>query len=245
MYLCDFPRYSKVGNCPVFPVMLFRLEINTSGYATWASLSQLCNDAKWQSCMLYFQGADSAKRNYEVHDKELLSVIWGLKEWRHVLEGTKHTIEILNDHRNLMYFRTSQNLNCQQACWSLWLAWFNFSLVLWPGQHLMKPDALSHQVDHQMGEEDNQDQVMRQQNISIKRGWASVIPPMGTPTQWSIAVSQDSPIWVTIEGEGSTFLERVQNCAIERTQFSQPWRSWTQAKAYTMRNLRKRQPNIL
>ena len=75
------------------------------------------------------KGLNVAERNYKVHDKELLSVIQGLKEWRHILEGTKHMIEILNDHRNLTYFRTSQNLNHWQACWSLWLTWFNFSLV--------------------------------------------------------------------------------------------------------------------
>ena len=36
--------------------------------------------------------------NYAIYDKELLSVIHGLEEWRHILEGTKHTIEILNNH---------------------------------------------------------------------------------------------------------------------------------------------------
>ena len=45
-----------------------------------------------------------AKRNYTVYDKEILSVICGLEEWRHILKGTEHMIEILNDHRNLMYF---------------------------------------------------------------------------------------------------------------------------------------------
>ena len=31
-------------------------------------------------------------------------------------------IEILNDHMNLTYFQMFQNLNCQQACWSLFLS---------------------------------------------------------------------------------------------------------------------------
>ena len=52
-----------------------------------------------------------------IHDKELLSVIRGLEEWTHVLEGAKHMIELLNDHMNLMYFQTSQNLNSWQAHW--------------------------------------------------------------------------------------------------------------------------------
>jgi len=50
-----------------------------------------------------------------IYDKELLLVICGLEEWRHILEGTKHTIEILNNHRNLTYFRTAQMLNRHQA----------------------------------------------------------------------------------------------------------------------------------
>ena len=39
-----------------------------------------------------------AEHNYAIYNKELLSVIRGLEEWRHILEGTKHMIEILNDH---------------------------------------------------------------------------------------------------------------------------------------------------
>ena len=38
------------------------------------------------------------------YDKELLLVMQGLEEWRHILEGTMDTIEILNNHRNLIYF---------------------------------------------------------------------------------------------------------------------------------------------
>src|SRR5882724_6957343 len=82
----------------------FWLETDTSGYATRVILSQLRNDGKWHLVGFTSKGLDAAERNYEVHDKELLSVIRGLKEWRHVLEGTKYTIEILNDHRNLTYF---------------------------------------------------------------------------------------------------------------------------------------------
>ena len=92
----------------------FRLETDTSGYSTGAILSQLCDDSKWHPVGFTSKGLDTAKRNYEIHDKELLSVIHGLKGW--ILEGNKHTIEILNDHRNLTYIQMSQNLNLRQAC---------------------------------------------------------------------------------------------------------------------------------
>ena len=52
-----------------------------------AILSQLCNDEKWHPVL------SPAERNYAIYNKELLSVIHGLEEWRHILEGTKHTIE--------------------------------------------------------------------------------------------------------------------------------------------------------
>jgi len=77
--------------------------------------SQLCEDDKWHPIGFMFKSLSPAERNYEIHDKELLLVLKGLEEWRHILEGTTHMIEILNDHRNLTYFQMSPNLNCQQS----------------------------------------------------------------------------------------------------------------------------------
>ena len=82
----------------------FRLETDASGYTTGAVLSQLCEDDKWNPVGFTSKSLSHSKRNYEMHDKELLSIIQGLEEWRHILEGTKHTVEILNDHWNLMYY---------------------------------------------------------------------------------------------------------------------------------------------
>ena len=53
----------------------FRLETDASNYATGVVLSQLCNDGKWHPVGFTSKGLDAAKRNYKVHNKELLSVI--------------------------------------------------------------------------------------------------------------------------------------------------------------------------
>ena len=60
--------------------MQFWLETDASGYATGAVLSQLCEDDKW--CLIGFmsKSLSPAERNYEIHDKELLSVMQGLEE---------------------------------------------------------------------------------------------------------------------------------------------------------------------
>ena len=89
-----------------------------------------------------------AERNYAIYDKELLSVICRLEEWRHILEGAKHTIEVLNDYRNLTYFWMAQSLNRHQARWSLYLSRFDYSLTHRAGKHSAKPDALSSCIDH-------------------------------------------------------------------------------------------------
>jgi len=91
---------------PAKPRGTIQIRDQHSGYTPGAVLSQLCDDGKWHPVGFTSKGLNAAERNYEVHNKEILSVIQGLKEWRHVLEGTKHMIEILNDHRNLTYFRT-------------------------------------------------------------------------------------------------------------------------------------------
>src|SRR5882724_2186245 len=121
---------------------------DASRYATSTILFQLYEDDKW--CLIGFtsKSLSLAERNYAIHDKELLSVMQGLEEWRHILEGTTHMIEILNDHRNLTYFQTSQNLNHWKAFWSLFLSRFDFSLIHRLGQQSANPDALSHWVDH-------------------------------------------------------------------------------------------------
>ena len=66
-------------------------------------------DGKWHPIGFISKSLDNAEQNDEIHDKELLSVIRGLEEFRHILEGATHPIEVLNDHHNLTYFGTAQN----------------------------------------------------------------------------------------------------------------------------------------
>ena len=55
--------------------MQLQLEMDASGYATSAVLSQMCEDDKW--CLIGFTSKSLllAERNYESYDKKLLSVI--------------------------------------------------------------------------------------------------------------------------------------------------------------------------
>jgi len=64
------------------------------------------------------------------------------------------------DHKNLEYFITAKKLNCCQACWSLYLAHFNFKLIHHLGCSMEKPDTLSQRPDHGNRASNNEDVVL-------------------------------------------------------------------------------------
>jgi hypothetical protein len=149
------------------PVLMFpqddkpyKLEADSSGYATGAVLSQLGPDDKWHPVAYYSKSLTPTERNYDVHDKEMLAIMRGLEEYRHLLEGTQHVFEIWTDHKNLEYFMTAKKLNRRQARWSLYLSRFNFTMHHRPGKQSLKPDALSRRPDHEKGDNDNDNVIL-------------------------------------------------------------------------------------
>ena len=134
----------------------FRIEVDSSNFTTGAVLSQVCpTNGKWHPVAFFSKSLSPVKCNYEIHDKEMLAIIWALQEWHHFIEGAEHQFEIWTDHKNLEYFMLAKQLNRRQAWWSLYLTRFDFQLHHKPGKSMGKPDALSRHTDHGTGEGDN------------------------------------------------------------------------------------------
>jgi hypothetical protein len=94
----------------------FRVEADSSDYATGAVLSQLSlEDGKWHPVAFLSKSLSETEWNYEIHDKEMLAIMRALDEWRHFLEGAPHKVEIWTDHKNLEYFMSAKKLNRRQA----------------------------------------------------------------------------------------------------------------------------------
>lgn len=125
----------------------FVLECDASDFATGAVLSQVGGDGQVHPIAFYSKSLNDAERNYEIYDKELLVIVRALGEWRHYLEGAKHPVDIVSDHKNLLYFSDSRTLTCRQARWSLFLSRFNYMIHHRPGHLGGKPDAMSHRPD--------------------------------------------------------------------------------------------------
>src|SRR6266567_4984219 len=81
--------------------------------------------------------------NYDIYDKELLAIIFTLKEWRCYLVDAKEQFEVWSDHKNLSFFRQKQFLNQRQARWYEELAEYDFVIHHIPGTQNSKADILS------------------------------------------------------------------------------------------------------
>ena len=81
-----------------------RIEVDALDYTTEGVLSMECEFGKWQPIAFLSKSLNEAKRNYEIHDKEMLAVIRGLENWQHLLEGMKYKFKVWTDHKNLEYF---------------------------------------------------------------------------------------------------------------------------------------------
>ena len=125
----------------------FRVEADTSNYATGGVLLMKCSDEKWRPVAFISKSLSDTERNYEIHDKEMLAVVRCLEAWRHFLERAAVKFEIWTDYKNLEYFMKAQKLNRRQARWVLYLSRFDFMLKHVPGSKMGKADSLSRRLD--------------------------------------------------------------------------------------------------
>ncbi len=116
-------------------------------------------DGKWHPVTFLSKSLTVTEQNYEIYDKELLTIMLTLDEWRHYLMGAAQDFEIWTDHQNLQYFQKPQKLNQRQARWVTELAEYHFSLHHKPGTANKKANLLSRRADHEQGK-DNNDEII-------------------------------------------------------------------------------------
>ncbi|CAJ0955980.1 unnamed protein product [Ranitomeya imitator] len=122
----------------------FQVEVDASEIGAGAVLSQRSSDCSvMKPCAFFSRKFSPAERNYDVGNRELLAMKWAFEEWRHWLEGAKHRVVVLTDHKNLTYLESAKWLNPRQARWSLFFARFDFVISYLPGSKNVKADALS------------------------------------------------------------------------------------------------------
>jgi hypothetical protein len=93
-----------------------------------------------------------------------MAIIMAFEQWRSYLAGAQHRVQVLTDHKNLLYFTITRTLNRRQACWSIFLADFDFEIQYQPGTQQGKVDALSRCSEYELRA---RDEAYGQQNQTL------------------------------------------------------------------------------
>ncbi len=136
------------------------IDCNASLYTTAAVLKQQDNNGDWKPCGYISHRFNSAERNYQIYDRELLAILNVLREWRYLCEGSKYPVIIHSNHNNLRFYRTPQQLTRRQARWHEELGRYTLEIHHIPGKKLIDADMLSRASQHNAKEIDNEDITM-------------------------------------------------------------------------------------
>ena len=132
----------------------FFLQVDASAYATGAILTQKDTRGKHRAVGFLSKTFNKAKRNYDIHDRELLAVFRALTHWRHLLLSSPHEVTILTDHKNLEYYMEPHHINQRIARYVQCMQDYNFIIKHIPGES-NKSDTLSCRPDYDQGTNDN------------------------------------------------------------------------------------------
>jgi len=118
------------------------LETDLLNYVNDEVLSQYDDNEILYSVIFYSKNMISAKCNYEIYDKKLLTIICCLKHWHFELKCMNILIKIFIDHLNLKYFIISKKLIQRQVKWAEKLSEYNFKIIYQSEKQNLKVNAL-------------------------------------------------------------------------------------------------------
>ena len=111
----------------------------------------------------YSRKLSLAKQNYDIHDKKLLAIVATLKAWRVYIEEALG-LTILTNHKNLLHFITTKELNRRQVRWFEKLGQYKFKILYILGKENGKADALSKRSDHMKTKESFNHSILKVNN---------------------------------------------------------------------------------
>src|SRR5882724_439977 len=143
------------------------VETDASNYALAAVLSITTSNGELHPIVFHSRNFSALELNYDVHNKELLTIFEAFKQWQHYLEGSGLPIDVVTDHQNLQYFSMTKILTCRQARWSKYLSGFNLIIRFHPGKLGTKPDALTRRWDVYLKEGNSDYASVNPQNFCL------------------------------------------------------------------------------
>ena len=87
-----------------------------------------------------------AEMNYPTHERELLAILYCLKQWRHLLLGQHVTA--YTDHKPLKHYHSQPNLGARFTRWLDFVSDYDVEFVPIAGKANPAADALSRRADY-------------------------------------------------------------------------------------------------
>jgi hypothetical protein len=118
----------------------YRLSTDASDEALGAFL-ELHKGDTWHPVAYLSRTLNSAEKNYSVHEREGLAIVWALKKLRHILLGL--SFELYTDNQALVYILSQPNPTGRIARWIATLLEYNYTLRHRKGKDNAVADYLS------------------------------------------------------------------------------------------------------
>lgn len=83
------------------------------------------------------------ERRWATHERELLSIIFALRQFRHYILGAPHTTQVRTDHNSLKHFQSQKDLSDKQVRWMEYLQQFDLKIEHVEGKANYVADMLS------------------------------------------------------------------------------------------------------
>lgn len=126
-----------VGSCATC------IKTDASDVAIGAVIPQQDESNTWHPIAFGSRTMLPAEQNYNVHNKEMLAIVYACLQWRPFLLLLLSPFDVLTDHHGLQWFMTTKDLNRQQVRWAERLADFDFTITYRPGTANNQADVLS------------------------------------------------------------------------------------------------------
>ncbi|MBW0548856.1 hypothetical protein O181_088571 [Austropuccinia psidii MF-1] len=193
---------------PSIPIIV---ETDAANDSLGAVLSQVSDSGK-HPIAFNSRKRNPAELNYEIHDKEVLGIVWALKHWRAFVVSLSSRFEVLTNNSSLQYFMSSNVLTRCQARWAEFLCEFHFSITYHPCHLATLLDALSCRDDvyPERGEDFisknpmNFQQVIKQDEVQPSRYFAVKVESFS-----NLIDSVHKALWKILSTEVSCFNKTI------------------------------------
>jgi hypothetical protein len=195
------------------------VETDASDFALGSTLSQTAEDKKLHPHDFHSRKFSPTVINYEIHDKEFLTIVDCFKTWQRYLEGSLHMVLVFTDHKNLEYFMTTKVLNRRQACWAQELACVDFKIYYKKGMSNGKPDALSRCLEYRPEKGGGEDRLIQTVLNENHFGTISAISTGGEGTVFCCSTVQLAYLTTSVSKWTKEFEQEIREAGQQDTAY--------------------------